>query len=192
MLKDEELIKKYRETKDGYLLEELFSRYKKVVLSKARRFYFIHGDVEDLVQEGMLGLYNAVSTFDSENKTSFKTYANVCIERKIVSAFRNFNRLKHKPLNSALDIDNNAEEVGKMSFVDPEDIVIANFHANWLKEKMGTVLSPFEISTLKLYLEGYDYLTIAEKLNKPPKSVDNALQRAKNKLTKYLAPYKTE
>ena len=187
MISDEEIIKKFHITKDGYAIEEIFERYKTAVKSKARRFYLIHGDVEDLVQEGMLGLYNAISTYNPDSGTSFKTYANLCIERKIISAFRKYNRQKHLPLNTAVDIEKNAEEVGKLSFVNPEDIVMDNCDAATLYEKISGILSPFEKRAAALYLDGFDYLTIAEKLGKTPKSVDNALQRVKDKLADYFS-----
>lgn len=175
--------------------ETLFKRYKPLVLSRARAYYLTGGDREDLVQEGMLGCYKAICGFDDSKQTSFASFADLCIRRQILSAVKLSNRKKHLPLNSSVSLDS-PTEVGGVSSVmdmvndtrtrDPEQLLIGQEGFEEISAAINSELSKMEKSVLSLYLRGQSYQQIAAELGKPIKSVDNAIQRTKKKLEKYL------
>ena len=194
VLSDEELIRKMREG-DEMAEEALLKRYKPLVLSRARAFYLTGGDRDDLVQEGMLGCYKAVCSFDKEKDVSFASFADLCIRRQIYSAVKLSNRKKHLPLNSSLSLDSPSdkeststvmESLNDIKTLDPEQLFIGQESFEEIAAAINSDLSKMEKQVLSLYLSGQSYQQIAAELNKPVKSVDNAIQRMKKKLEKYL------
>ena len=184
---DEELIMRFRagETSiEDYLME----KYKGLVRQKARAMFLIGGDTDDLIQEGMIGLFKAVRDFQPGREAAFATFAGVCIDRQLYSAIQSSNRQKHIPLNSYVSL--NQEEEGspiwELSVENPESIVIDQENARDLQQKFLGFLSPMERKVLDLYLRGDGYVEIARILNKSPKSIDNALQRIRSKIREAL------
>ena len=184
---DEELIMRFRagETSiEDYLME----KYKGLVRQKARAMFLIGGDTDDLIQEGMIGLFKAVRDFQPGREAAFATFAGVCIDRQLYSAIQSSNRQKHIPLNSYVSL--NQEEEGspiwELSVENPESIVIDQENARDLQRKFMGFLSPMERKVLDLYLRGEGYVEIARILNKSPKSSDNALQRIRSKIREAL------
>ena len=177
--------------------EYLLSRYKNTVRSKARMYFLVGADRDDIVQEGMIGLFKAIRDFDNTKLSSFKSFAELCIRRQIITAVKTATRKKHLPLNNYISLsrpvydDENDRmlldlltDINKES--DPEALFIWKENAAIIGEKMNEVLSKLEREVLGLYLEGKSYQEIAKILNRPPKSIDNALQRIKKKLEKYV------
>ena len=172
--------------------ETILHRYKNYVKSKARTYYLIGADNDDVVQEGMIGLYKAIRDFKPEKNITFKTFADVCITRQILTAIRTANRNKHNPLNASVSI--NAPVFGddsETTFVNiirqnsvsnPEEIYIIDETLREIKNEISKKLSGFENQVLELYLDGLSYIEISETMNKSLKSIDNALQRIKKKL----------
>ena len=184
---DEELIMRFRagETSiEDYLME----KYKGLVRQKARAMFLIGGETDDLIQEGMIGLFKAVRDFQPGREAAFATFAGVCIDRQLYSAIQSSNRQKHIPLNSYVSL--NQEEEGspiwELSVENPESIVIDQENARDLQRKFMGFLSPMERKVLDLYLRGEGYVEIARILNKSPKSIDNALQRIRSKIREAL------
>ncbi|NLI90117.1 MAG: RNA polymerase sporulation sigma factor SigH [Epulopiscium sp.] len=191
-LSDEQLIEVYR---NGFpmAVEVLVQRYKYFVRSKVRTNFFVGADREDLIQEGMIGLFKAISDYDTSRKASFCSFASICIKGQISTALKTATRQKHMVLNTSLSLDKPVFDDGenKTSFVDilklepsqgPEEQLIKQEKMTIMENILDSTLSPLESSVLELYLEGKSYHEISEKLNKPSKSVDNALQRIKKKL----------
>ena len=170
--------------------EELISLYSRLVKICARPYFLAGGDSEDLIQEGMLGLLSAVRHYDPAKDVKFKTYAEFCIRRRLYSAIKSASRFKHTPLNDYIslespELDENSTQ--GMSFLrDPEESVIARERAHEITDCLYGSLSRFESIILGLYLEGISYEEMAAKVNKSPKSVDNAVQRIRKKLAQYL------
>ena len=189
---DEELVKLIREGKQG-AIEELFSRYKPVVSSVARSYFLVGSELDDLVQEGMIGLYKACKNFN-EKSASFKTFAYLCIKRQIQSAVKQANRQKNKVLNNYISLDSqggyktgeNGEEEAVLvipsSDLSPDDEIIERENYEEILTKIKRALSPLELKVLTLYLKGKSYQTISKMVGKNTKSVDNSLHRIKNKL----------
>ena len=187
---DEALIARIRQgdrTAEGLL----YDRYKQLVRSRAHSYFLIGADHEDLVQEGMIGLYKAVCEYDESKAASFKSFAELCITRQILSAIKQAMRKKHGPLNNYVSLNRSEtsdgdltllDTVRSLSVADPEDVVIGRENFDQLVQHLNNVLSPMEQRVLNLYLCGYSYPQIAAKLEKPAKSVDNAMQRVKRKL----------
>ncbi|MBQ8845427.1 MAG: sigma-70 family RNA polymerase sigma factor [Clostridia bacterium] len=170
--------------------EKVFENFKETVNQICRSYFLIDGDVEDLIQEGMIGLYKAIKNFSIVSNASFKTFATLCIKRQIQTAIKHASTQKNKPLSEAINFtsisDNNSsdEEVFLQSNkLSPDDKMIANENFNELKEKIKNALSDMELKILNLYLQGFTYAEISFKLNLNKKSVDNALSRIKNKLS---------
>lgn len=182
---------------DGDALEYLLNKYKNFVRAKARSYFLIGADREDIVQEGMIGLYKAVRDFRSSKLTSFRAFAELCVTRQIITAIKTATRQKHRPLNSYISLNKPAYDdesdrmlidvisSGKIS--NPEDIIIGREDFSSIETKMSKVLSPLEMQVLKKYIDGKSYFEVAEELNRSVKSVDNALQRVKNKLEKLIS-----
>lgn len=194
-LTDEEIIRRVRGgEKEGtdYLLE----KYKNLVRKKARALYLIGGDNDDLIQEGMIGLYKAIRDYDVEKEIIFRSFASVCIDRQLYNAVKGANRLKNSPLNTYISLDipveargneeNGAATLGEMlewvGVSNPEDILIDRERVGKIEQYIRQNLSEFEQKVVKLYVDGMDYQQIAKELEKNPKSIDNALQRIKKKL----------
>ena len=175
--------------------EILLLRYKEFVKAKVRPYYLIGSDNEDLVQEGMIGLYKAIRDYSPEKAASFKTFADLCVTRQIITAIKTATRTKHQPLNNYISLycegsDSEGISIEELfeddSQPDPEKIIIETETKDQIQKKFRELLSKYENSVLNLYLEGYSYSYIAEKLGKEPKSIDNALQRVKSKLQKEI------
>ena len=176
-----ELLQKGEHSVEDYLIK----KYKPMVLKKAHAMFLIGGDQGDLIQEGMIGLFKAVQGYQPGKNASFSTFANLCVERQMCKAIEISGRQKHRPLNTYISLSQedgplaNTEDTVQLN---PEEIVIGRESADNLKKRICKVLSPFENQVLKFYLQGMDYRKIAKKLEKPDKSVDNALQRIRGKI----------
>ena len=193
-LKDEELIKLYRDGNED-AIDIIFERYKYLVRKKAKAMYIAGGDNDDLIQEGMIGLYKAVRDYNEDRQASFETFAGMCINRHMMSAVTASNRKKNIPLNSYVSFDAPADgdEQSGTRLVEvlkpdneqnPEYMFIDREHTRLLEDKIVSALSVYEKKVLDMYLEGKDYIEIAKELNKQPKSVDNAIQRIRIKVAR--------
>ena len=176
-LTDNELIALHKGG-DLTAFNRLYDRYKGLIKSLSKSYYLLGGDCDDLAQEGLLGLLKAANTFDANVGASFKTYATICILSNIKTAIRLSLKKGNIPLNSASDIS--GEDV---SLPNPEDLVIGEEGGRELMTRIETALSGFELDVIKLYLDGHNYSEIAKILGKQDKAVDNALQRAKKKIS---------
>ena len=185
---DEELLKLLRNGETS-VVEYLMEKYKPLVRKRARALYLTGGDHEDLLQEGMLGLYKAIREYQPEKEASFQTFAGVCISRQMYSAVLSARRKKHHPLNMSIslnELEENQEEYNLGTVESPEAILLDQEAVENLRQRIEKSLSPFEGKVLDLYLSGLDYLQIAERLGKPAKSIDNALQRIRMKVNKTI------
>lgn len=177
-------------------LDFLIRKYRSFVWLKGRSYFLIGGDREDVVQEGMIGLYKAIRDYRPDKQSSFKGFAELCITRQIITAIKTATRQKHIPLNSSVSLDRPvyAEESERTlldmlsgpSLEDPEDLMIHKESFDHMEGQMQKVLSRLERQVLALYLDGQTYQEISIRLNRQVKSVDNALQRIKKKLEFYL------
>ena len=194
---DEQLLCDYKNGNQE-IMDYLMVKYKSMVRKKSRAMYLLGGENEDLIQEGMIGLIKAVRDFDVTQKTSFSSFAELCVSRQMYSAIEASNRKKHLPLNSYVSLYEDSEEVGEGRSLplidtiesskenDPEVLYFGKEYTEAFAEQLKELLSPLENHVLYLHLMGTDYRTIAELLGKSPKSVDNALQRIKTKAQKIL------
>ena len=187
-ISDEELIARLR---DGETLIEdyLMETYKGLVRQKARAMFLIGGDTDDLIQEGMIGLFKAVRDFQPGREATFATFARMCIDRQIYSAIQNSNRQKHLPLNSyvSLNQEDESSPIWELSVENPEEIIIDQETTRDLQQKISDYLSPMENKVLDLYLKGEGYVEIGRILGKSPKSIDNALQRIRAKIREVIS-----
>ena len=183
-MNDEELIK-LAQSGDPSAAEALLQRYKNAVKSVARSFFLVGGETEDLIQEGMCGLYTAVQNF-RPGKMSFKNFAYLCIYRRIVSAVKSATRKKHNPLNDYISFTESGIEEKIITETNPEDSLIMSESLKELTENMKTCLSESEYECILLYIEGHSLSEIAARTGRNDKSADNALQRAKKKIEKKL------
>ena len=194
---DEQLLCDYKNGNQE-IMDYLMVKYKSMVRKKARAMYLLGGENEDLIQEGMIGLIKAVRDFDVTQKTSFSSFAELCVSRQMYSAIEASNPKKQLPLNSYVSLYEDSEEVGEGRSLplidtiesskenDPEVLYFGKEYTEAFAEQLKELLSPLENHVLYLHLMGTDYRTIAELLGKSPKSVDNALQRIKTKAQKIL------
>ena len=176
--------------------EYLLNKYKNFVRSKARSYFLVGADHEDIVQEGMIGLYKAIRDYKPEKLSSFKAFAELCITRQIITAIKTATRQKHIPLNSYISLNKPLyDEESDRTLMDiimegnngnPEDMIINQENLGNIHQKINEVLSGLEQQVLTAYLDGKSYQEIAETLGRHVKSIDNALQRVKRKLEKYL------
>ncbi len=192
---DEKLIYLLRKG-DCLVADYIMEKYKPLVRKKANAMFLIGGEPEDLIQEGMIGLFKAVRDFQEEKETSFYHFAEICITRQIYSALEASNRKKHMPLNNYIsfsieDSDSglNLDEVIANKDMDPEQVVIRQELFQDFEEKVKSILSKMEKEVLRLYLEGNNYIQIAQYMNKTPKSIDNAIQRIRQKVKMIEYPY---
>ncbi len=177
---DEEILTKIQ-AGEKEALDYLMNRYKTLVYSKTKTLYLIGADKEDLVQEGMIGLYKAILNFKKERGVTFYSFAELCISRQMYSAIKRSNTKKNQPLNDYLSMDTLTSAINpspEETFIDKETIAR-------MKQQLSTLLSPLEQQVLQLYLKEMNYIQIAKVLRKKPKTVDNALQRIKRKLEIY-------
>ncbi|MCM3757793.1 MULTISPECIES: RNA polymerase sporulation sigma factor SigH [Sporosarcina] len=177
-------------------LDFLITKYQSFVRMKARSYFMMGGDKEDIIQEGMIGLYKAIRDFREDRLSSFKGFAELCIKRQIITAIKTATRQKHIPLNSSVSLDKPVyDEESDRTLMDvltgsvnddPEDLMIYKENFVQMEVEMNKVLSSLEKEVLGLYLDGQSYQEISEELNRQVKSVDNALQRIKRKLERYM------
>lgn len=194
-IQDEELVSIIHEG-NTLALEFLINKYKNFVRAKARSYFLIGADREDIIQEGMIGLYKAIRDFREDKLSSFKAFAELCITRQMITAIKTATRQKHIPLNSYVSLDKPIfdEESDRTLMdvltgtrkTDPELLLINREEFNDIELKMAEVLSDLERQVLMHYLDGRSYQEISEDLNRHVKSIDNALQRVKRKLERYL------
>ena len=183
---DEKLIDLLRKG-NSEITDFLMDKYKYIVKKKARVMFMVGGDTDDLIQEGMIGLYKAIRDFDPGKESSFLHFANICINRQIYTAITASNRKKHSPLNSSISIyDNNQGEEYLDYSDDPEKILISRENIENIERICNENLSNYERGVFRLYIEGNNYTEIAEMMDKKPKSIDNAIQRIKNKVRAYF------
>ena len=171
---------------------QLIENYSRLVRICARPYFLTGGDAEDLFQEGMLGLIFAIRQYDPDREASFKTFAEHCIRNRLYTAIKSASRLKHTPLNDSISFESSQfdESQARVSCYlrDPEELLIAREHFDEWTEHISGSLSHLESKVLEFYLSGLSYSEMAKKLNKTPKSVDNAVQRIRRKLAQYLNP----
>ena len=186
-IKDEELISRFKNG-ESEILDYLMEKYKNMVRKKARTMFLIGGENDDLIQEGMIGLFKAVRDYQPDRDAAFQTFASICVDRQIYNAIQSSNRQKHQPLNSYISMNGEEWEtqMGSKTEQSPETIIIAQENAVQMEEKIRKQLSTFENEVLTLYLDGNNYQQIGEKMNKSSKSIDNALQRIKGKVRESL------
>jgi RNA polymerase sporulation-specific sigma factor len=194
-LEDEEIVDLVH-CGDGEALDYLIYKYRNFVRAKARSYFLIGADKEDIVQEGMIGLYKAIRDFREDKLTSFKAFAELCITRQIITAIKTATRQKHIPLNSYVSLDKPIYDeesdrtlmdvLSGARVLDPEELIINQEELDHIEIKMAELLSDLERKVLALYLDGQSYQEISEELNRHVKSIDNALQRVKRKLERYL------
>ncbi len=195
-MSDEDIAVFCKEQENAAALEYLISKYRNFVRAKARSYFLIGADREDIIQEGMIGLYKAIRDFRSDKLSSFRAFAELCITRQIITAIKTATRQKHIPLNSYVslnkpiydeDSDRTLLDILSGSRVsDPEELIISREEFMGIEEKMGEILSDLEWKVLMAYLDGKSYQEIAIELERHVKSIDNALQRVKRKLERYL------
>ena len=196
-LKDEEIISQIK-SGDKDALSYLLEKYKNLVNIKVSKYFMIGAEKEDILQEGMIGLFKAIQSFNEEKQNSFKSFANICIERQLITAIKSSNRQKHMPLNTYLSLntaayDNNEE--GSVELIDtfnsktaedPLETIMKKEYYSEVEDAINKNLSKFEKKVLDRYLKGESYVTIAKRLDSPVKSVDNAIQRIRKKATKNM------
>lgn len=174
--------------------ERLVVKYMRLVRRCSRPFFLVGGAPEDLIQEGMLGLLSAIRQYDPKQNAAFKTYAELCIKNRLLSAVKTDSRLKHNPLNDGLPLDSLLSEESQIPLLaytelfrrTPEEQVLARENKMELQQSFKRCLSPMERNVLRLYLDGLSYQEIAEQTGKPIKAVDNAIQRIRRKLAQNL------
>ena len=193
-MKDEDLIEVIK-FGDKYALEYLINRYKDLVNIKVSKYYIIGAERDDIVQEGLIGLFKAVKCYKPDQHNSFKTFANMCIERQLITAIKTSNRQKHMPLNSYLSLnmsaydedsdDTEIMEIFNNTFIeDPLDTITKKEYYASVENAIEKALSDFERQVLNRYISGESYVEIAQKLDTPVKSIDNAIQRIRKKAIK--------
>ena len=195
ILTDEEMVKMAQE--GSVTAEEfLIKKYKDLVKTKSSTYFIIGGDKEDVIQEGMIGIFKAIRGFDENKEASFKTFAEVCINRQIISAIRNANMQKHQILNESLSLSSDNDPEGEQKTLeerlpanrgdDPETLMMMKEIGQYLKEESHEIFSPLEQKVWDRMLQGKKYQEIATELEKSPKSIDNTMQRIKKKIYTYL------
>ena len=193
---DEEIVLEAKENANNIALDYLINKYRNFVRAKARSYFLIGADREDIIQEGMIGLYKAIRDFRNDKLYSFRAFAELCVTRQIITAIKTATRQKHIPLNSYVslnkpiyDEDSDRTLLDVLSgtkISDPEELVISREEFIDIEAKMGQILSELEWKVLMSYLDGKSYQEIAVDLERHVKSIDNALQRVKRKLERYL------
>ncbi len=193
---DEILVKEAINNNNNIALECLIDRYKDIVNMKANKFFMVGSEKDDMVQEGYIGLYKAIKSYNDEKQNSFKTFAGVCIERQLITAVKNSNRQKHIPLNSSISLnatvyDSECSDTTILEILDtnkgegdPLEIITKREYYKSLEKRLYDNLSEFETKVLNLYKNSYSYAMIAEKLDTKVKSVDTAIQRIRKKAQK--------
>ena len=195
-MEDEAIVDLIRDG-DNDAMDYLINKYKNYVRAKARTYFLIGADREDIIQEGMIGLYKAIRDYEEEKISSFRAFAELCITRQIITAIKAATRQKHIPLNSYVSLhkpvfNDGSERTTLMDVIiggkiaNPEELLIGQENLEFIEQRMGEILSNLECQVLSLYLQGKAYYEIAEEMNRDIKSIDNALQKSKKKLEKFL------
>ena len=195
-MSDEELLEAIKKD-DTQALDFLICKYKDLVNSKVNKYFIIGAEKEDIIQEGLIGLYKAIKDYKPDKQNSFKSFANLCIERQLITAIKSSNRRKHMPLNSYLSLNTSAydndedgaeliETFETDTIEDPLETIMKKEYFNEIKDTMHKSLSTFEEKVLDRYIQGESYEVIAKRLETPVKSVDNAIQRIRKKTAKSL------
>ena len=186
-LEDEQIIEQIKQG-DEEALSYILEKYKNLVNIKVSKYFMVGAEKEDVVQEGMIGLFKAIKSYNSEKQNSFKSFANICIERQLITTIKSSNRQKHIPLNSYLSLntaayDNNEDDSVELidtfnsnTIEDPLETIMKQEYYNEVETAVNKNLSKFEKQVLDRYLKGESYVKIAEKLDSPVKSIDNAIQ----------------
>lgn len=192
---DEEIVDEAKKG-NSRAQEYLISKYENFVKAKAKSYFLIGADKEDIYQEGMIGLYKAIRDFKSDKLTSFKAFAELCVTRQIITAIKTATRQKHIPLNTYISLNKPIYEeesdrtlidvISELKITDPEELLIGKEQIKHIEGEMAKVLSNLEMEVLQSYLDGKSYQEIACDLDRQAKSIDNALQRVKRKLEKCL------
>lgn len=193
---DEELVERAR-AGDEQAIETMLNRYRHYARAKARTYFLAGADREDIVQEGMIGLYKAIRDFRADKNIAFRAFAELCMTRQIITAIKTATRQKHQPLNSYVSLNKPAgeDEDGDRSvgdslagplISDPAELVVSAEEIDNIRESVGRLLSTFETEVLQLYMDGKSYQEIADMLGRHVKSIDNALQRIKRKLEHHM------
>lgn len=192
---DEQIVK-LAQGDDSQALEYLLNKYKNFVRTKARSYFLIGADHEDIVQEGMIGLYKSIRDYKEEKLSSFRVFAELCITRQIITAIKTATRQKHIPLNSYISLNKPIYEedsdrtlldvITEEGVSDPEEVMIDREDLSFIEGRIGQMMSDLEKEVLIRYMEGKSYVQIADEMGRHVKSIDNALQRIKRKLLKYL------
>ena len=195
-LTDEDVILRIKSDEGRAALDYLINKYRNFVRAKARSYFLIGADREDIIQEGMIGLYKAIRDFRNDKLSSFRAFAELCVTRQIITAIKTATRQKHIPLNSYVSLnkpiyDEDSERtlldvLSGACIADPEELVISREEFIDIEAKMEDILSDLEWRVLRSYLDGKSYQEIASDLHRRVKSIDNALQRVKRKLEKYM------
>ena len=194
-MSDEQLISLIK-ADDKYALDFIIEKYKDLVNMKVSKYFIIGAEKEDIIQEGMIGLFKAIQGFDINKQNSFKTFANMCVERQLITAIKTSNRQKHMPLNGYLSLNTAAYEDDEDTTVlevfdshqteDPLDTITKKEYYKRVEDAIDKNLSDFEKQVLARFIKGESYVTIAEKLDTPVKSIDNAIQRIRKKAIKNI------
>ena len=194
--KTDEELSEHAKNGDKYVLEYLLKKYRDLVEMKVGKYFIIGAEREDIVQEGMIGLYKAIKSFNPEKESSFKSFANMCIERQLITAIKTSNRQKHIPLNSSISLSSNAynddsdvellEKLDLQVLEDPLETITKKEYYKTIETKIDKNLSNFEKQVLTRYVRGESYVNIAKILESPVKSVDNAIQRIRKKANKNI------
>ena len=195
-IRDEELIRRSREG-DEAASNELMSRYKAVVRNRASSYFMAGADQEDLIQEGMIGVFKAIRDYDEKKGASFRTFAELCIQRQIISAVKGASRMKHAPLNESVSLNRPVSDgddgAGPLEELladeidtNPEKMLLLREDMSYISQNIDDILSTLELQVWKMYVNGCSYREIAEKLDKTSKGVDSAIQRAKKKLAEII------
>ena len=194
-MSDEDLIEIIK-SGDKNALNYLIEKYKDLVNMKVGKYFMVGSEREDIIQEGLIGLYKAVKSYSPDKQNSFKTFANMCIERQLITAIKSSNRQKHMPLNTYLSLNTKAYEDDEESNIldifdshqveDPLETITKQEYYKTVEKAIDESLSDFEKQVLSRYIKGESYNQIAEKLDTPVKSVDNAIQRIRKKATKNM------
>lgn len=176
--------------------EALIQRYRRFVKGKARSYFLVGADREDIIQEGMIGLFKAIRDYNIDKQASFKAFAEMCVKRQIITAIKSATRQKHIPLNSYISLskpiyDENSERtlmdiLTSDKVTDPETITVFKEELDYIEAKLSNSLSKLEWKVLRKYVSGKSYIEISEEMERPMKSIDNALQRVKRKLESYV------
>lgn len=197
-LSDEDIILQIKQG-DEQALTYLLNKYKELVNTKVGKYFMIGAEREDIIQEGMIGLFKAIKTFNAEKQNTFKTFANMCVERQLITAIKTCNRQKHMPLNSYVSLnlsayDNNEDDdsvqlidtFNSKTIEDPLETITKKEYYEEIQKAIDKSLSKFERQVLERLIKGESYMMIAERLDSPVKSVDNAIQRIRKKAIKSM------